>query len=396
MFNYTLDYKYDRIREVLSDEDLGNIRHVIQFEKHAEYFSSGRTCYYKLQKPVMIHGIKYECLKIKGLGYGNVNGYWAFPGKSCFKRKEPHFGFNKNGIVIPAYSDDAPFGGIVFSKAQNEVNNFITLFDNAIVSLFPIALVKYNITFNGKPLACNIALCEDYPPIRMNRMLVDAHSLSGCEQSYFDKISALLGLAGYHSSLQFQIWTEIATKYANSIRKMNEAGLCLHSGGWSNIQFSLQQQQIVLIDMDSVRSLSSFPEQIRALYALRDIISNLYRFFINLYHPDTISLVTTDLLYQFEFPYYFLCGYFRNVPSDDLFKCSVKITRYYVHNCFTAIKAIEQKMLSLPSREQKKMELRMFGFYDYCFRLLYPLFLTEDTSTKNENTLSRYVGLSDK
>ena len=394
MVTYTQIIIDRNIYDLFSIEDVNSLEKIICFDQHAEYFNNGRTCYYKLKKPIMVNDIIYKCVKLKGLGYGDTEGQWEFPGKECFHRPDPHIGFDKDGHTILTYSADAPFGGIYFAKAENEVNNFRTLLDNDITCLLPVELIKYDISFCGKPLGCDVILCEDYPPIRMNRLLISVSALSRKEREYFNKLSTCLGLGNYNSSNQLQLWAKIADQYGKAIRKMNEVGLCLHSGGWSNIQFSLQRKEVVLIDLDSVQSLNLFPHKLRALYALRDFISNLYRFLINLYNPDSISLVNESLLYKFQFPYYFLRGYFSQASSSELYQLSKKITAYYIHSCFNAIKQIESNMLTIPLCKQKKMELNVFSFYDYCLKLLYSLFLEEDTLTKNIHTIAQYAGPS--
>lgn len=76
----------------IASEDLNIIKQIISLKKRGLYFNKGRTCYFKLIKPVFIDNIKYSYVKIKGCGAIDENNHFIVPGQKEFEREDPHFG----------------------------------------------------------------------------------------------------------------------------------------------------------------------------------------------------------------------------------------------------------------------------------------------------------------
>lgn len=388
--NCFIEIKNDAVLSLLSNDDIANLNDVLSFKSRANYFSIGRTGYLPLKTPIVINGTNYKGIKIKGCGYGSPNdNKWEAPGLRPFVRESPHFGFNNDGMPIKTFSQNAPFGGITLLRALAEYKNFSVLIENNVNCLYPLMVVRYDAKFDDDCLAAMVALCHDYPPIRMNRLLIAPGKLSEKEYEYFNLISNEILKTNYSYESQWALCQYVAKQYSKSIRNLNEIGLYIHSGGWSNIQFSLQKKDIVLIDLDSTRELCEKPKSIWGLYAVRDLISNIYRLLINLYNPKTICIVNEGIIKDTDLVYFLLAGYFEGENSHILKYCSREILSQYL-DCFSNIKQIEAIMEQLDEYEQKQYELNMFEFYNHCMKLLYPIFTQSQSKLINEQTLPIY------
>ena len=367
----------------LSSLDLIELEKIFNLTKKGKYFSIGRTCYYKLIQPVTIKNIIYSYVKIKGCGVLK-NKVFIKPGADSFIRKDPHFGLNDDGSPTLVYSDIAPYGGICLSRALSEYNNFKYLYNHKVSTILPLFVYKYeNLYFNGESLGISVALCDITPPLRMDKLLYSNDLMPIKYYEFYRKIYYLE--FGEFSDLNFddkaKLINRIANKYAREIRKFANSGLYIHSGGWSNIQYSFYNKNIVLVDLDSSRDIKN--KKLSLLLNCRDLISNIYRLLIALYNPNCIKDYDDDIIREKNYVLSLISGFFDTVPEQKIEEISQMINDFYINNCFNAIKRIEHLMLELSEEEVKKYELKIFDFYDYCMQLLYPLFFDYEKKLKN-------------
>lgn len=348
----------------LSNEDFNNIIKIVTFDKIGTYYTSGRTCYYLLKSSIIIDNKKYSYIKIKGNGFFE-NKEYKKPSNSEFLRIDPHYGFDNNDKPILVNSKSAPLGGILLKRALNEFNNFNLLRRHHVSTLYPIYVFEYNnLKFKGQKLGIIVALSEE--PYRFDKLLFS--NIPNEYLKFYKKV--FYNEFGYNTSLDFKdkskLIQQISYKYAKEIRKFSNSGLYIHSGGWSNIQYSFADKNIVLVDLDS----STKNKSNKKLVKYRDLVSNIYRLFINLYHPNCIQDYTEEILKETNYCYYLLKGYFDEINDETLFLIADKINDYYINKCFKNIKIIEKIMTKVPKEQQKKMELKIFDFYNYCMSLI--------------------------
>lgn len=355
---------------VLDSYDKKQLYDIVRLQKVGESYSPGRTCYYRLKYPIMYENVLYYSVKIKGAGFYDTTNEVIAPGKTAFVRREPHYGFDDKGNAIKVFSDIAPFGGIVLSKAIREYDNFDLLSRNNVSTLFPLAVIEYeSLLFEQEKLAVIMALCTEKFPLRMYRLLWPAERLSKTECDYYNFLLKKEEIDGniFQFKARAELIQKLATKYTSEIRKFSECGLYIHSGGWSNIQYNSQINNIVLVDLDSSRCINRKQYSMRNLYAIRDFISNMYRLLISLYNPNIISQYNEDIIRDKNYIFYLLAGFFSNESIEVLMNVSDDILDFYINNCFNDIKAIEYKMNNLSQCEVERYELSMFEFYDFCF-----------------------------
>lgn len=349
----------------LTDEDLTSLLEIVRLEKKGIYYDTGRTCYYQLKKPVIIGNKKYTYLKIKGSGVLENDKVNIFSDKE-FSRVDPHYGFDTNDNPILVKSKPAPYGGILLDRAINEFNNFTLLISSCVSSLYPLYVFEYkNLKFYDQKLGVIVALSEE--PYRFNKILF--HNIPDNYIKFYKNV--FYNEFGYNTDFSFEDKTKLiqrlAYKYAREVKKMAECGLFIHSGGWSNIQYSFSDKNIVLVDLDS-----SLKNKLnKNILKYRDLISNIYRLFINLYNPNCIQDYNEKIIKENNYCYYLLDGYFDGIiNSEFLIKISNKINDYFINNCFNNIKKIENIMNYISDQEVKKMELNIFEFYSYCMCLI--------------------------
>lgn len=354
----------------LNPYDEQQIQNIATFKNKGLSYAAGRTCYYILKFPVCINATTYYSVKIKGAGYYNGSADVIKPGFSDFLRRDSHYGFDENGNVIEAYSDVAPFGGITKSKAYREYGNFEHLSKNNVSTLMAYELLEYdNLFFKGEPLAVVVALCTEKYPLRMYKLLWPADRNSQDEITYYQLIAEHEGISEDIKKFTTRscLIQKIAQKYAREIKKFSHAGLYIHSGGWSNIQYNLQANNIVLIDLDSTRQINEKNKKFCTLYAKRDFVSNIYRLLISIYNPDIIMQYDDNNIMQTNYVFHLLYGYFGKVYDRYILKnISENILNFYVKSCFNNIKQIEEKMTTMSDEETREYELKMFEFYSFC------------------------------
>lgn len=352
----------------LSKHDFDNLMDIITFVKFGIYYNVGRTCYYKLENPIVINKKKYSYLKIKGNG---ILKNWKFiiPGSKAFLRTDPHYGFDKNNNPILINSESAPYGGMTLSRALNEYDNFKLLSSYHVSTLYPFCVFEYeNLIFHKQKLGVSVALSET--PYRFDKILFSKIPKEYLE--YYKKV--FYNEFGYNTNFCFEdkvkLIQQIAYKYAVEVKKFCDCGLYIHSGGWSNIQYSFIDKNVVLVDLDSSKKNVDNKELLKC----RDLVSNIYRLFINLYNPNCISDYTDEIIKKTNYCYYLLKGFFPQIEDKKLLLVANNINEYYIKECFNNIKKIEKIMLDISESEKKKMELNIFEFYNYCINLICDVF----------------------
>ncbi|MBD8923240.1 hypothetical protein EGR52_07485 [bacterium] len=350
---------------LLSKKDFLNLINIIEFKKLGKYYSEGRTCYYKLTHSITINNVEYNYLKIKGNGFFN-NDTFTPPSDQEFIRRDLHYGFNDNSKPILIKSDSAPLGGMVLKRALQEYENFTFLINKNVSTLYPFCIFKYKTPkFKKDYLGVSVAFSEE--PYRFDKLLFS--SIPKKYLKFYQKV--FFSEFGYNSDLSFKdrvkLIQNIAYKYAREIRKFCDSGLYIHSGGWSNIQYSFKKKNIVLVDMDSSKRNVLNDDKLKD----RDLVSNIYRLFINLYNPNCIKCYTPEILKKTNYCYYLLKGFYYEMEDEPLLLVSKKINNFYIKNCFNNIKKIERDMLKISEKQVQKMELNIFDFYDYCMQQIY-------------------------
>ncbi|MDF2880063.1 MAG: hypothetical protein K0R54_620 [Clostridiaceae bacterium] len=399
MLKYEITHKYEKINvpEKVIREVIDRASWVIE----PTFLTNGRTAWYKLPEPIEIefNGIKHKlkAVKMKGVGVYNPEGRHASeksekpipPTNKIYKRDEPHFGFDKNNQIIKIHSDHAPYGGICHDRAVREYDNARILFENNVPTIIPFMVISYNdLFFDDKQMGAVFCFSTEDMPHRLLFLGWDNDYLDVEILEYYDAIKKGLNINGdiRNVNVKLEISKIIAQQFGDSVRRLSEAGLYIHSGGWENIQYDRERKHIFLTDLDSSRQLNQVKNEMKAIIALRDFVSNIYRYINKIYFPKAIKIYNPEILLEHNVLYYLLKGYLPEISDSELEEMSQKIWLFFMPY-FMIMKKNEDKLSDIPKEIRKSFKFDTDIFYILCLNLIYPKFLKINSNTINKDTL---------
>lgn len=400
MLKYEITHKYNEIETPawLEEELIKRVR----WETAPTFLTQGRTAWYELEEPFEIeyNGQKHtiKAVKMKGVGVYNPEGRHADskntkpipPTDKIYKRDEPHFGFDKDSNIVKIHSDDAPYGGICHDRALREYDNAKVLFENDVPTIIPYIVVKYNdLFFNGKQMGAVLSLCTEKYPYRLLQLGWENKYVEPELLDYYDEIKKSFGIVGdiTDANVKLLVSKKIANQFGKIVRELTKSGLYIHSGGWENIQYDMCNKQIFLTDLDSTRDLNLVSEKMKAITALRDFISNLYRYTNKLYYSRSIKIYDCEKLYEYNVILDLLKGYLPESNEEALKEISLKILDFFMPY-FVIMKKNEDSLKDIPKKVRKSFKFDTDMFYILCLLLIYPEFLKSNSSVVSTNSLT--------
>ncbi|WP_157261127.1 hypothetical protein [Paenibacillus wynnii] len=387
---YQITHRNEQIR--LPEEDVEAILRLAGWEETPTFLTEGRTAWYKLKEPVAVEGgITVKAVKMKGVGVWNPEGRHADefqkvpipPTDRVYMREAAHFGFHTDGTLKEIYSEDAPYGGICHHRAIREYENAEILCRNGVPSILPYLVIEYpDLLFKGQTMGAVLSLCSEAEPYRLLFLGWDNRYVDANVLEYYKEIQEVLGISGdlREASTKLRMSQKIGEQFGRAVRGLSESGLFIHSGGWENIQFSRESGRIFLTDLDSTRSQSGLLERMRPVQALRDFVSNLYRYVNKLYYPKAISVYGTEELLEYDVVFHLMKGYLYEIEDDTLKQAAKEIWRFFMPY-FDMMKKNEGKLEDIPKDIRKSFKFDTDLFYLVCLNLLYPLFLRTESNT---------------
>lgn len=397
--DYVVTHKYEKVD--LPEKVFKDIIDHAAWLKQPTFVTQGRTAWYKLDNPIASAGyanLKLRAVKMKGIGVWNPEGRHADeklekpipPTDKIYGREGPHFGFNANGKIVKIHSEDAPYGGICHNRAVMEYENALRLFEANVPSIVPLAVIKYpGLSFNNREMGAVLSLCPGEEPCRFLYLGWEDKYIDKQSREFYNKVKERLGINGDLSdvNVKLQMSVKLAEQFGRAVRGFSEAGLYIHSGGWENMQFDMDNGQIYLTDLDSSRDQKQLPERMRALQALRDFVSNIYRYVNKVYYPKAIKLYNLDNLMEYDVIYYLIKGYMPEISDNQIKSAARKIWRFFTPYLLI-MKKNEEKLDTIPKPVRKSFKFDIDDLYILCLHLLYPLFLQTKSSTICEDVFS--------
>lgn len=389
--DYTITHHYDRIH--MDQKVFEDIICQATWEKTPTFLTQGRTAWYKLDKYISIDGyapMNLKAVKMKGVGVWNPKGRHAEekqeipipPTSKVYEREGPHFGFNSEGKIVMIHSEDAPYGGICHHRAVMEYENARRLFEAGVPSIVPFVVIKYNgLYFREKELGAVLSLCPEDVPYRFLFLGWEDKYVDKEILDYYRRVQKRLGVEGRleDADTRLKISVIIAEQYGKAVRGFSEAGLFIHSGGWENIQFDMENAQVFLTDLDSSKDQEILPERMRPIQAVRDFVSNLFRYVNKVYYPKAIRLYTLENLLRYDIVFHLIQGYMPEIPDGKIKEISEKIWHFFMPY-FTIMKKNQDNLDTIPKNIRKSFKFDTDLFYLLCLNLLYPEFLKANSS----------------
>ncbi|MDJ0617627.1 MAG: hypothetical protein QNJ63_12930 [Calothrix sp. MO_192.B10] len=400
--DYTITHRFPGVN--IDDQELEKLLAIASWKRIPKFPRRGRMAWHILDEPASLvshSNYQLRAAKIKGVGAWNppdtsrhrdplLDTFTEIPIPPTTKPLEsfatyPHFGFTKDGEYTFVYSDVAPVGGILHSRALLEFQSAETLVNKGVPTIVPLVVIQYedSYQFRGKPMGAVISLVPDTAPYRLSEVQFGKAMQRGQDKGaddYYDRIRESLGVKGDANSETTRLETIniLARKIGKSTRDFNLAGLYRYSPEWSNFEYDFEHQEILFTDLDSTRHMDELPAEMRTLQALRDLGSVVYRTLAKFGTPSTLDKYTLTNLLQYDPLFELLLGYFHNANQKQLKQISQKLWNCFIPYLFLLKKHRQAIQNEWTSERRRSYKMDHDLFYILAMTMLYPLFCESD------------------
>lgn len=399
----------------IDTNDFKKLLAILGWEKVPPFKQPGRTAWYTLEEDAAVKALPTQNLKaakIKGIGFWNPRPKGKiYSGVLAKLNSEeptppttdtltsmltfPHFGFDKNGAYIIAYSSAAPIGGILHGRALLEYRSAEILLAHGVPTMIPFMVVSYEdaYQFNGKPMGVVINLSPEADTVRLSCVQYGKAVHRGQDaaaDAYFDKICYSLGVKGEPAleTTRLQVISLLARKIGKLVHDFSAAGLYRYSSEWSNFEYNFGTKEVFLTDLDSTLELKNVPTALRLLQIMRDLGTAVYRLVVKFGFPTILKEYTLHNLLTYDPLTELLTGYFPETPYDEVEAISQRLWNAFIPHWFLLKKheATINGDWTRPQRQTYKMDHDLF--YILTMTLTFPLFKASDLFEKYPSDLT--------
>jgi hypothetical protein len=306
----------------------------------------------------------------------------------------PHVGFTAQGQYTVAYGAVAPVGGIVHERAVREYNNARVLLARGVPSIVPLVVVRYeDLAFEEQPMGAVITLSPEPASYRLSEVQYLAavqRGQDGPGDAYYDRVCRSLGLKGDPATevIRLQAVNLLAKRIGRLIHDFSAAGLYRYSPEWSNFEYSFDRDEVFLTDLDSVLSLYSLPEELRALQVLRDLGALIYRLVSKFGTPSALHQYSLGNLLAFDPIRETLAGYFPATDIDQLDVASKRLWNAFVPHLFLLKKHQREVKSEWSSERRRSYKMDHDLFYVLTITSLFPFYRDSDLASAYPSDLT--------
>ncbi|WP_127531619.1 hypothetical protein [Paenibacillus kobensis] len=347
---YTLLSTWELLR---GENDLLNVLdQYVGWEKIPPFYRPGRTGWLQLDKPIEVfnagNSVKIHSIKLKGIGYCDDQFNITKPTSLYFNRIFPHLGFSREGKFRLVESEQAPLGGLEYSRARTEYDISLRLWESGCPAVVPIRLYRYHQSFNGShgesSLAVVITGIPKSNPFRadcayrydnekdfanpMNNHWPFSSPQTQEERDFVIELGKKLNLDD-SDNLSLSLISFFSEKYGRTLRKFHEAGFYRYSGSLDNYDYCLETDEVYLIDLDSSRPLDECTDIEKSLQVIRDLASAFFNLSAGLMHPWYVKKFPLHHVIETAPFESILRGYFHDVPAIWIERVNRVFMRYY-------------------------------------------------------------------
>ncbi|MEQ9487287.1 SET domain-containing protein [Coleofasciculus sp. F4-SAH-05] len=400
--DYTITHRFPGLD--LSDREFETLIELASWQRIPEFPRRGRMAWHKLNEPAALvanPNYKLRAAKLKGVGAWNppdtsrhrdplLDSFTETPIPPTTKPLEsfatyPHFGFNSEGDYTFVYSDPAPVGGILHSRALLEYRSAEILVENGVPTIVPVAVIQYaeNYRFLGKPMGAVISLVPDTAPYRLSEVQFGSATQRGTNpgaDNYYNRIRESLGIEGDPTceTTRLETINILARKIGKSMRDFTLAGLYRYSPEWSNFEYDFQRQEVLFTDLDSTRQMAEIPEELRTLQALRELGSVVYRTVAKFGTPSVLEIYTLNNLLKYDPLFELISGYFPQATTAEIKTITNKLWNCFIPYLFLLKKYKQEINQDWSSERRRSYKMDHDLFYILAMTSLYPLFHQSD------------------
>lgn len=385
---------------MISEDEYVRLSKIVTWQEQPWFPMPGRTAWYIFEnQPPLVSSseLKLKAAKLKGIGLWNPkNSYYSGihdvehsddphpPTTEEYKYTSllPHVGFTDEGEYAIVHGEATPYGGMMHSRAVREYNNARRLLERGVPAIVPFLVVEYqdSYKFRGEAMGAVISLSPATSPYRMHPLLYGENGLGSDGQKYYSQMRESLGISGDPTDETTRLATLkiLARQVGKLLHDFTAAGLYRHSGGWDNLHYCVEQRKVFLTDLDSSRDITERPENVRALYILRDLASSLHKLLNKFYYPTMLDTYTFANLLQYDPLFDMITGYFPDAPDMNVQQVSRRLWNYFFPHFFLFKRYRQPVLTNWPSEQSKSYKMEDDLFYILSITSLYPLFCHSD------------------
>jgi hypothetical protein len=328
----------DNVAVRLSPTDRLRLECWVRWEEEPSFLAPGRTAWMPLAEPIAhptVEGMVLSAAKVKGIGCRDEDGAMApVDGTREYRpvSEHAHFGIDGAGFYREVFSDPAPLGGIVLSRALSEYEAARRLLESAVPAIVPLAVYCHEHCYRGEQLAVVVTLSTEPTPFRLTSIIAaDSDVNDEAERNYRQAVERALGMKSPLSSAEglSRAFAVLAGEIGRALRGFAVTGLYRHSSGLENFQFSSSWRRVLLVDLDSSRRLADLDHRRRGLEMLRDVAAAVHKLVEAIYlHPQMLRDVGLAQILKRDPIGALLAGYFSDVSQDSVRWASAFIWSY--------------------------------------------------------------------
>src|SRR6185437_13165630 len=180
----------------------------------------------------------------------------------------------------------------------------------------------------------------------------------------------------------------LAKRIGRLIHDFSAAGLYRYSPEWSNFEYSFDRDEVFLTDLDSVLSLYSLPEELRALQVLRDLGALIYRLVSKFGTPSALHQYSLGNLLAFDPIRETLAGYFPATDIDQLDVASKRLWNAFVPHLFLLKKHQREVKSEWSSERRRSYKMDHDLFYVLTITSLFPFYRDSDLASAYPSDLT--------
>jgi hypothetical protein len=325
----------------LGPHDAKRLRRWLAWEETPIFPEPGRSAWLPLSEPIAhptVPGLSLTAAKVKGIGLSRCEGGKPRPPDGDRRylpgSVQPHFGIGPEGNYVEAFSQPAPLGGMVVSRALREHENTERLLASQVPAFVPFAVFSAHERFESESLGVVVTLSTEPAPYRATSLIATRDAI-GSRAEHVYRLAAERSL-GLDVSLFSQEglaagFAALSAATGRSLRGLADAGLYRHSSSLANLVYCTSRKRLLLTDLDSTRALVDVDFERRGLELLRDVASAVHKLVESIFmRPQLLRDAGLVRIVEQDPIWSLLRAYFADVPARSVRRAVSLIWAYTI------------------------------------------------------------------
>ena len=388
----------------IPEDELEELIKVISWQIQPRFPCPGRTAWHTFKKPFHLKNDSektFYAAKLKGVGVWNPEKFPLYSGvhdevysekpvppttnEYKFTTSIPHFGFTDAGYFISVFSEPTPYGGMLHRRAVQEYENSHTLLAHGVPSIVSLLVARLpeRYQFMDQAMGIAISLSEEIEPYRLHLVHFGENELNEQEQKYYAGLRQCLGIPNgvFDESTRLQTINALSRQIGKLLHDFSAAGLYRHSGGWEDLSFCIKTKQLIMVDLDSNRSLAELPACTKPLQILRDLSSSIHKLINMFYFPTLLNKYTFSNLIAYDPISEMLSAYFPEAQPATVKKVAMRFWDYFAPHYFLMQRYKDQFLGKWDNERRRSYKMDDDIFFSLSMLNLFPLYSGSDLNS---------------